>query len=273
MRARPSSAVRNTVRFVLPPSLGEPAARERALQLEQFLTSALGRTAEVAVARSYEALTKDLLAGRADLAWAPPFVCARIESMGARVSLRTVRQGVSAFRSALLCREDKAVTLQTLSGKRAAWVDPDSVGGYLLAIAHLKAQQIDPGKTFFSQEFVGSYRAALEAVVEGRADVTSIFAPAAREGQPQLHAVEEVAPDLASRFNVIAWTDAAPNDGVAVCPSADGHLVASVEEVLLALREGPGGSGVLGKVFNAEAFERAPRMGYRALYRVALASL
>lgn len=273
MRSRPSSAVRNTVRFVLPPSLGEPAAHERALQLEQFLTSAVGRPAEVAVARSYEGLTKDLLAGRADLAWAPPFVCARIESMGGRVSLRTVRHGVSSFRSALLSREDKQLTLQTLAGRRAVWVDPDSVGGYLLAIAHLKAQQIDPTKTFFSQEFAGSYRAALESVVEGRADVTSVFAPATAADQPARHGVEEIAPDLASRFAVVDWTDAAPNDGVAVCPSSDGGLVKAVEDVLLALREAPEGGGVLGNVFNAEAFERAPRMGYRALYRVALASL
>ena len=47
----------------------------------------------------------------------------------------------------------------------------------------------------------------------------------------------------------------------------------ALERVLLAMHESPDGHVVLDQAFHCERFEAAPRLGYRALYRVALASL
>ena len=47
----------------------------------------------------------------------------------------------------------------------------------------------------------------------------------------------------------------------------------ALEKVLLTLESSPSGKALLDETFSAERFEPAPRMGYRALYRVALASL
>src|SRR4051794_34359155 len=102
---------RNAFRFVLPPSLGSEHAQDRADKLVFFLQTALGKPVEVNVAASYEALAKDLLSGRADAAWAPPFVCARTEAMGVRVLVRGVRLGMSSYRSALVCRAGARLTL------------------------------------------------------------------------------------------------------------------------------------------------------------------
>ncbi|NOK10904.1 PhnD/SsuA/transferrin family substrate-binding protein, partial [Corallococcus exercitus] len=98
------SGPRHSFRFGLPPSLGSETARERAERLASFLQRALGKLVEVSVATSYETLAKDLLSGRADAAWAPPFVCARMEAMGVRVLARGVRRGMSSYRSALVGR-------------------------------------------------------------------------------------------------------------------------------------------------------------------------
>jgi phosphonate transport system substrate-binding protein len=46
-----------------------------------------------------------------------------------------------------------------------------------------------------------------------------------------------------------------------------------LEKMLLSLHEAPAGAEILKDTFHAEKFEVAQRMGYRALYRVALASL
>ena len=51
------------------------------------------------------------------------------------------------------------------------------------------------------------------------------------------------------------------------------ELVSTLESSLLALQSSPEGLSLLKDIFNADRFEPAPRMGYRALYRVALASL
>lgn len=262
---------RDFVRFALPPSLGQDVAQARATKLEVYFGEALHKRCEVAVAPSYEALAKDLLSGKVDAAWAPPFVCARIEAMGVRVLVRGVRGGASSYRAALLSRAESPLTLDTLGGRTAVWTDRDSVGGYLLPMAMLRGKGLDPNKVFKTQDFVGSYKAALEAVIEEKADVTSVFAPAGKD--PERTGVTEVLPGREKDFYLIAFTEESPNDGVAVSMSAGGALVADLERTLLSLHELPLGLEILKDTFRAEKFEVAQRMGYRALYRVALASL
>ena len=48
---------------------------------------------------------------------------------------------------------------------------------------------------------------------------------------------------------------------------------ANFEKTLLTLEKTPEGRTLLAEVFAVDRFEPAPRMGYRALYRVAMASL
>lgn len=265
---------RHSFRFALPPSLGSESARERADLFAAFLQRAVGRAVEVHVAANYETLAKDLLSGRADAAWAPPFVCARMEAMGVRVLVRGVRRGTSSYRSALVARAGAGLTVDKLKGTLAAWVDRDSVAGYLLPTAYLKTQGVEPARAFSSQQFTGSYRASLEAVLSGAADVTSVFCPPASTGQTYTSGVEDVlGKGTGTKFDLIAYTDEAPNDGVLVAMTVPPPLVETLEKALLGLQASPEGQNLLRDIFNAEKFEPAPRMGYRALYRVALASL
>src|SRR5438552_3039139 len=122
---------RQAFRFALPPSLGSQVAAERGRGLTEFLSLSLGKPVQVEVAESYSTLARDLLSGALDAAWAPPFVCARIEAMGVRVLVRGVRNGVSTYRAALVSRVEKPLTLETLSGCTAVWADRESTGGYL----------------------------------------------------------------------------------------------------------------------------------------------
>ena len=263
---------RNSVRIALPSSLG-PNAEKRAGQLEAWAKTALGRTVNVVVPPTYEQLAKELLLGKVDAAWAPPFVCARIEAMGVRVLLRGVRNGASSYRAALVTRANAELTIDTLKGTKAIWSDRDSVGGYLLPMAWMREKGLDAAKLFSKQEFAGSYRKALEAVAAGAADVTSVFAPTAKASTEGLTGLTEVWPEAAAQFKVLQFTDESPNDGVAVSMSTPTALVSELEKMLTAMHQSDSGAAVLRDCFNAEKFEPAPRMGYRALYRVALASL
>lgn len=263
-----AKTARTTFRFAIPPTLSDAQGRSTALQA--YLGTALGKPAEVVVPTSYEALAKDLLAGKVDAAWAPPFVCARIEAMGVRVLVRGVRNGASTYRAALVSRADANVTPESLQGTSAAWSDRDSVGGYLLPMAWLRERGHDPAKLFFKQDFVGSYRAALELVDKGTVDVTSVYASPTGDGVPAT-GIDEAWAGHGGRFKVLAFTDDSPNDGVAVSMTMTAPMVTELEKALLAMADGA--PAVLKDFFHAERFEAAPRMGYRALYRVALASL
>ncbi len=256
------------IRFALPPSVGTEAASERANRLQAFLSQALGQKVEVLVPPSYEALAKDLLGGKVEAAWAPPFVCARIEAMGIRVLVRGVRSGAASYRAALVTRKGEKLKPESLFGKKALWADRDSVGGYLLPLAYLKAKGLDPNKLFSHQAFAGSYKAALEGVLTKFGDVTSVFA---RGNEPT--GLTEIWPEKKDEFEVVAFTEESPNDGVAVSMNASAAVVEQLERILLRLHDTPEGQAILKDIFRAERFDAAPRMGYRALYRVALASL
>ncbi len=268
------TSVRQSLRFGLPASIGAgEAARVQVPRLQTHLNRMLGRSVEVSVAPSYASLAKELLSGKLDAAWAPPFVCARMEAMGVKILARGIRHGASSYRAALLCRASSPLSVEQLAGLTALWADKDSVAGYLLPMAFLKAHKLDPAKAFFSQHFAGSYRAALEGVLAGKADVTSVFAPIAAVGQVDAPAIDQVLPGREKELAVIAYTEEAPNDGVAVSMATPEPVATALRTALLELAQSDDGKALLKDVFNAERFEAAPRMGYRALYRVALASL
>lgn len=259
-------------RFALPPSLGEAEATNRAARFKGFLERSLARPAEVFVVPSYEALSKGVLDGSIDAVWAPPFVCARLEAMGIRVSVRGVRAGEGAYRAALVCRNDAPVTLETLQGSTVAWVDPDSVGGFLLAAAYLRTRQLEPAKVFFRQRFYGSYHAALSAVLSGQETLTSVYAPATQPEGAVLTGASDIIPGAHEKLQVLALTDASPNDGIVVGLHIAPEVTRTLEAAFLAASSTDEGA-LLSGIFNVDAFEKAPRLGYRALYRVALASV
>ena len=72
---------------------------------------------------------------------------------------------------------------------------------------------------------------------------------------------------------MIAFTDEAPNDGVVCSMSMSPDLMRAMEKVILEMHVTADGAALLRDVFHAEKFEPAPRLGYRSLYRVALATL
>lgn len=273
MTSAPPPSRKTTFRFDLPLSLGEENARVRAGKLERYLGEALGRRVEVQVAANYEQLTKDVLSGRTDAAWAPPFVCARVEAMAARALARGVRKGSSTYRSALVCLKGNAFSLETLSGGSVAWVDKDSVAGYLLPLALIKSQKLDPSRMFFAQTFAGSYRAALDLLCSGKVDLAAVFAPPANVKDGPETGADDVIPGCAEKLRVLAFTEESPNDGVVLSPSAEPAAVLLLEKTLLTLGQTAEGRALLAEVFSVDRFEPAPRMGYRALYRVAMASL
>lgn len=257
-------------RFGLLPTL----SAEQALQLKGALAPALGPSLEVEVCRSYDALFEGVRSGRLHAAWASPFLCARLEAQGTQVAVWGVRRNAPTYRSALVARAGAGLTLERLAGARAAWVDPDSTGGYLLGAMLLKSKGLDPRRLFQAQAFLGNYRRALEAVRDGAADVTAVYCPPASTGRTFEAGIEDVLPGEAGRFALVAYTEEAPNGGVVVAGTVPKAAVARLESAFLGLGGSAEGRALLGAVFSGmDGFERAPQLGYRAIYRLAVSAL
>lgn len=260
------------MRFTLPPSLGSTQAVERARGFADHLGRLLGATIELTVARDYGKLADAVARDTADAVWAPPLVCAKLESRGLKVAVNGVRDGASTYRAALVCRAREPLKVHQLKGTRAAWVDPESVGGHLLAVVALKARGLDPAALFSHQKFVGSYREALLAVDRGDADVASIFAPPGDDlGLPK--GLAEVLPERADAFAVVTMSNESPNDGVVVSRGLSPDTAKQMSAALLSMHATEEGAAILARAFRIERFEAAPAAGYRSLYRLAVAAL
>lgn len=204
--------------LLVPPSLGSARASARAELLESSLAGELGIDVRVRVASDYSELQREALAGTPELVWAPSAVIAQLED--ARALLRAVRGGVGRYHSALIARADKRVTVGAMRGLKAAWVDPLSAGGYLLPLVWLRGQGIEPNLIFDRQDFLGSHRAVVDAVLEGTYDVAAVSTPS-RDPAALQRSLAFYAGGAADRLAVIGVSDSAPTDALVITTKLD----------------------------------------------------
>lgn len=247
------------LRFGLPPSLGTERLVEQTQSLRAALQAGLDEDVDVVVTRDYDALRQALLSGAVDCAHAPPFICAQVEPQGVPIIARVVRRGRSSYASAFVVKKPVVVRLAPRA-LRAAWVDPMSVAGHLLPKAHLRAKRHVVEHFFLSEVFHGSYAAALQAVIDGDADVAGVHVIPG-DAKSLAVALETHLPGAAEVLQALEVTAVVPSDGVAARVDVD---AARLQRVLMALPR-----ALLNDVFHADAFEKAQPHGYRPLYAIA----
>ncbi|MCY1082900.1 sensor histidine kinase [Archangium lansingense] len=256
------------IRFLLTPPLGEVKEHVRAELFSRALTQKLGRPVVVELAPSFEALERELVEGRVDLAWATAEQCTAFEPQ-ARAVLRAVRSGLWYYHAALVCRADAPLTLQTLKGTRAAWVAPRSTGGHLLPARHLMARGLPPADTFSEQRFHGTYRKALLAVLEGKADVASIYSSHPEENTVRAYLAEHVGAEE-RKLIPFDFTEPTPADGLIFTMRMAEAEVAALVSVLTTLAGNGAGLEPLLGLFDSEGFvlSSKPRPPPRTARRV-----
>jgi ABC-type phosphate/phosphonate transport system substrate-binding protein len=210
-------------------SLGNAKSSARAELLQKALSQKLGEPVVCHIAKTYDELQKRVSEQQADIVWAPAGILAELETKTSRI-FKVVRAGHAAYCSAIIAKKDGRFDLNSLNGKRAVWVDPKSLGGYLLAVDHLRRRGIEPDRTFSSQKFVGSHPAAAAAVLHGEADVAAVTSTGQTEQLLREMLTLYVGP-AQNLLASIAMTALAPTDGVALL----NHLTPGTQERISSL--------------------------------------
>lgn len=224
----------------------------------------LGQPIEVRVAADYAEIQRALATHSVEMAWAPSAVLAQLDSVG--TILRSVRGGAAHYHSALVTRADgsvSSVSLASLKGRRAVWVDRYSAGGYLMAIGHLRGLGIEPGLTFREQAFLGSHSAVIEAVLSGDADLTALSTPT-RDLAKARASLHIYGPTAMARLQILGISEPAPTDALVITkrvpPALAERLVAK-----LAPRDGKSRApSLLLGAMNVERLELSTHDDYRA---------
>ncbi len=239
--------------LLVSPSTGSVQAHVRGEMLVQVLSLRMRRQVVLTVAPNYDEMQKRLANGSFDVAWAPPTIrSAAAEHTWA--CFEPWRRGQTGYHAALVALASRQLTPKKLRGLRAAWVDPASAGGYRLAQAHLTALGLPPDDLFSSQTFYGNYKAALQAVLSGAADVTSLYSSHCNEQALRTSLAEHVG-TRESELGLVLFTTERAGDAVLVSrrlPTTVAHAVAAE---LVALGSGASGSGTLLDLLKADALE------------------
>jgi ABC-type phosphate/phosphonate transport system substrate-binding protein len=243
--------------ILLVPSSGVLA---RNASLGSFLNASLrmwlGEEVSMEAANDYDEMTARIRAGGVAMAWAPPVVCARVEQ-SAKAILKSVRDGRSSYRAALIVRRGTFTSLRELAGLRASWVDPLSSGGYLLAAKYLAATA--PEAALGEERFAGTYRAALMDVVADRADVTSIYVHSL-DLSDALRVAGDIVGPRAQHLSVLGFTPSTPNDGLVLTDAMEAE---QRQRLVQRITEAP--SDVLLRALQVERLEVAEPGDYQAL--------
>jgi phosphonate transport system substrate-binding protein len=245
----------------LPPSLGREPMRARARQLAALLYDV--GFGMVATAESYHQLEERVASGEADAAWGPPLACSRLEAAGGRVALRALRDGAATYRAVLVVRATDGMSLESPAlvrrRPRAAWVDPDSMAGFLLPRALLRSLGFDLTRFLVEELSLGSYQKCIEAVLEGRSDLTATFAgPGATLGDGFV----QLAGKRAGELRALAYSSECPNDGVVLSPRLSAEVQDEMTVALRRLVSHPETRSVLADAFNMTGFDEPPVGAY-----------
>ena len=242
-----------TIRFGVPPSDARSAKRQHAVELADHLEARVGLRLRVSFGTDYRQLVEDLVAGRLDAAWLAPLGLLRAKGQ-VRAVLALQRGGRCTFHGALVARRDaELVGLRDLAGKRVGWVDQDSAAGYVLTRALISEQQPDIDRFLGPQQILGSHRAVVEAVLDGRVDVGATFIHFGREGTVMLSGWHELFGQRAAELGPIAITGSIPGDVIAVSAACPSETEAALVAALRGLERDAEGRQLLANVFGADA--------------------
>ena len=232
----------------LPPSLGRVKSAARAEVVEPRLRRALDVPVRVVVAASYSEISETLERRAVAMVWAPAAIFERYRG-SCRYALRSSRIFGDSQRSAIVARADSGLTISTLRGKRAAWVDPQSMSGYLMAKRWLAKQGVDVDAVLAEQVFTSSFADSVQSVLSREADITAIFVHG-KSMTDFRRSLEEIRGGARDDIEPIAYTDRLPADGILISSDLEPELAKQLHWLLRA----PGDPTCLRSVCNVEDF-------------------
>lgn len=237
----------------LPPTDPESPKRQHTGELVRFVEERFKLRLTASFGSDYKSLVEDVVAGRLDAAWLAPLSLLRAERQ-VRPLLVLERAGQCTFHGALVARRDSGlVGVRDLAGKRVGWVDEDSAAGCVLTRALISEQHRNIDAFLGPQQMLGSHRAVVEAVLDGRVDVGATFMNFGRDGTVVQSGWQEFLGERADELAPIAITGRIPGDVIAVRHALPREDTASLTTAFRELATDEEGRAVFANLFGAEA--------------------
>jgi phosphonate transport system substrate-binding protein len=258
-------AKRERVVIGLIPELNIFKQKARFKLLGQYLTRKIGVPVQFTILSRYGNILESFQTDGMDGAFFGSFTGAlAIEKLGVVPLARPVNlDNTSTYHGYLFARKDSGIhDVDSMRGKRMAFVDKATTAGYVFPIAWLRERGIPHPEGFFGESwFSGSHDAAITAVLDRKADVGaakhSVYDRVRKEN-----------PRVDQELLILASSPAVPSNGLCVRKDLEEDLREALRRALLDLANDPAGASVLAQ-FGAIKFIETTAADYAPVFEMA----
>ncbi len=221
----------SSLNIAMSPSQSSEEQRQKRQLLADYLQEQLGLSVNIEIPQDYETAIDLIAEGKVQMAYLGPFsyVKARqrnsqLEPLVAYIDKRTGRPW---YTSAIVVNTQSGIkTLEDLKGKRVGFVNQSSTSGYLVPVAYLKSQNIDPEQDFAELQYTGSHNKNALALESGKVDAIGINKPtylnAQKSGQLPIE-----------KYQVIWESDPIPNAPIVISRQLPHNLKSDLQKALI----------------------------------------
>lgn len=239
--------------------------RKRFQPLVEHLSRETGVKVRLTLLSRYGNIVQRLSEEKVDAAFLGSFTGAlaisqlKVEPLARPVNM----DGTSTYHGYIFVRADSGITnAATMKGKTLALVERATTAGYVFPLAWLKHNGVADVEAHFAEHFfTGSHDAAVEAVLDGKADV------GAAKNTIYEHVFRDH-PDTTNALRIVASSPRVPSNGLCVSPGFPEKLKRDIRKALLGLHLTDEGRSVL-SVLKAKRFVPTSRDDYAPVVEMA----
>ena len=220
-----------SINIAMSPSQSSAEENQTRQLLANYLEEQLGLSVNIEIPPDYQTAIDLIAEDKVQMAYLGPlsYIQARqrnfqLEPLVAYIDKRTGRPW---YTSVIVANSEKGIKeIADLSGKRVGFVNPSSTSGYLVPVAHLKSNNIDPEQDFAELKYTGSHNKNAAALESGELDAIGINKPtylkALKSGQLP-----------AEKYQVLWESDPIPNAPIVISKQLPADLKSNLQRALI----------------------------------------
>ncbi|HPW44959.1 MAG TPA: phosphate/phosphite/phosphonate ABC transporter substrate-binding protein [bacterium] len=254
----------NPVRFYFMPLKGTDLYKQYAPVLEKYIEANSGLSVETIEAPDFITIIKNFGEKKADIAF--------INTLGylmahdwakAEAYLQMLYDDVyRTYRGEILVRADSEINdISDLNGKKIAFADPFSAGGYLYPLKLLNENKVKVKDTVFA----GGHLKGIEMLYNGQVDAAATY-----HSRPGILGEEKDArieflkkyPDIMTKIKILALTDEIPNGPVTLRKDLPEDVKAKLVGAVISFAKTPEGRDALLNLYNVTGLALADNANY-----------
>jgi len=239
--------------------------KQRFDPLAAYLSEHMGIEVKLTILSRYGNIIERIKEEAIDGAFLGSFTGAlAISQLGVEPLARPINMdGTSTYFGYIFVKKDSNIkTVADMKGKTLALVERATTAGYIFPLAWLKRQGIDDIDSYFSDYFfTGSHDAAIDAVLNNKADVGAAK-------NTIYERMQELYPRITNELVILASSPRVPSNGLCVRKNLAAQDKEKLKDLLLNLHQTPEGLEVLRKL-GAKRFVETAREDYLPVFDLA----